>query len=79
MAKDSDPRDTSIPGEDRMAEQAGPRDTSIPDEPSSTEQAEGSRENANVESGITNRPIEEEQREQQQLPPRGQSKEGGHA
>ena len=51
-----------------------PRDTSIPNEQSNKEKAEGSRQNENVESGITNRPIEEEQREQQNLPPRGKSK-----
>jgi hypothetical protein len=58
-----------------------PRDTSIPNDPSSKEPAEGSRENVNTdqESGITNRPIEEEQREQQDLPPRGDSKDGAHA
>ena len=56
-----------------MAE-TDPRDTSIPNEASNKEKAEGSRQNENVESGITNRPIEEEQREQQNLPPRGKSK-----
>jgi hypothetical protein len=58
-----------------------PRDTSIPGEPSRKQPAEGSRENVNVdeESGITNRPIEEEQREQQDLPPRGDRKDGTHA
>ena len=58
-----------------MAEPADPRDTSIPNEASNKEQAEGSRDNQNVESGITNRPIREEQEEQQQLPPRGQSRD----
>jgi hypothetical protein len=65
-----------------MAEQE-PRDTSIPDEQSRKEPAEGSRDtvdqNESVESGITNRPIEEEQREQQNLPPRGDRKDGSHA
>jgi hypothetical protein len=59
-----------------------------PNDPSTKEKAEGSRDNVNVEdiqhddpgeAGISNRPIEEEQREQQNLPPRGRSKEGGHA
>ena len=58
-----------------MAEPADPRYTSIPNEASNKEQAEGSRDNQNVESGITNRPIREEQEEQQQLPPRGQSRD----
>ena len=57
-----------------------PRDTSIPNDPSDRDPAEGSRENVNVEdAGITNRPIEEEQREQQQVPPRGENKDGAHA
>ena len=60
---------------------AEPRDTSIPNEPSRNEPAEGSRENVNTneQSGITNRPIEEEQRDQQDLPPRGDRKDGAHA
>ena len=71
-----------------MTEQAGPRDTSIPNQQSEKEPAEGSRETVNndgitnrpvEEGGITNRPIEEEQREQQNLPPRGQNKDGAHA
>ena len=61
-----------------MAEPTGPRDTSIPNETSNKEQAEGSRENQNIESGITNRPIREEQEEQQQLPPRGKSRDESH-
>ena len=61
-----------------MAEASGPRDTSIPNQAANKEPAEGSRENQNVESGITNRPIEEEQREQQNLPPRGKSKDDLH-
>ena len=60
---------------------AEPRDTSIPNEQSRRQPAEGSRENVNTgeESGITNRPIEEEQRDQQNLPPRGERKDGAHA
>ena len=60
---------------------AEPRDTSIPNEQSRKDPAEGSRENVNTneESGVTNRPIEEEQREQQNLPPRGDRKDGTHA
>jgi hypothetical protein len=75
----AEPRDTSIPGEDRSPEHHGPRDTSAPDRSSRQEPAEGSRENVNVGSGITNRPLEEEQRAQQNLPPRGERKGGGHA
>jgi hypothetical protein len=60
---------------------AEPRDTSIPNEPSRRDPAEGSRENVNTneESGATNRPIEEEQRDQQNLPPRRQRKDETHA
>jgi hypothetical protein len=65
-----------------MAEQE-PRDMNVPNEPSREEKAEGSRDNVNqnesVESGISNRPIEEEQRDQQNLPPRGDRKDGSHA
>jgi hypothetical protein len=60
-----------------------PRDTSVPDEQSRKEPVEGPRDGANqndsVESGVSNRPIEEEQREQQDLPPRGDRKDGSHA
>jgi hypothetical protein len=38
--------------------------------------AEGSRENA---GGISNRPLREEQERQDNLPPRGESKDGSHA
>ena len=59
-----------------MSERDEPRDTSVPaNTPGNKEQAEGSRENVNVETPISNRPIEEEQRAQQNLPPRGRSKE----
>jgi hypothetical protein len=60
---------------------AEPRDTSVPNEQSRKQPAEGSREHVNTseESGITNRPIEEEQRDQQNLPPRGERKDETHA
>ena len=68
---------------------AEPRDTSVFNEPSRRDPAEGARENIDTgdrvntntseESGTSNRPIEEEQREQQTLPPRGESKDGAHA
>jgi hypothetical protein len=46
----------------------------------SQDRAETSDDNESVEGGgISNRAIEEEQREQQNLPPRGETKEGGHA
>jgi hypothetical protein len=62
-------------------EKAGTLDR--PNDAAAKEPAEGSRENVNTGNstggGITNRPLEEEQQEQEQLPPRGTSKEGGHA
>lgn len=65
-----------------MPKQTRPDDgKGIPNDPSAKEPAEGSRENVNTSdgAGITNRPVEEEQREQQNLPPRGQSKGDSHA
>jgi len=63
-----------------------------PNDASMKEPAEGSRENVNVPGGadqsargnanaggITNRPLEQEEQEQAELPPRGTAKEGGHA
>jgi hypothetical protein len=63
-----------------------------PNDASMKEQAEGSRENVNISGdtdesqrgtgnagGITNRPLEQEEKEQSELPPRGTAKEGGHA
>jgi hypothetical protein len=62
-----------------------------PNDASMKEPAEGSRENVNVPAdpdesdrrsnagGITNRPLEQEEREQAELPPRGTAKEGGRA
>jgi hypothetical protein len=51
-------------------------DTDRPNQNANKEPAEGSRENTNVQGGgITNRPLEEERREQQELPPRGSSKQ----
>ena len=61
-----------------MAEPTGPRDPSIPNQASNKEPAEGSRENENAEGGISNRPIAEEQREQQSLPPPGRTKDENH-
>jgi len=61
-----------------------PRDEQ-PNHASSMEQAEGSRENAQGgnahqhAAGITNRPREQEDEEQQSLPPRGTSQDGSHA
>ena len=66
-----------------MPDQNEPRDTTTSDQPTRTsnqEKAEGSRENTNVEGGgISNRPIADEQAEQQGVPPRGSNKDGAHA
>ena len=49
---------------------------SVPNRAANMEPAEGTRENA---GGISNRPLEEETNNQERVPPRGESKEGGHA
>ena len=53
-------------------------DDSMPNRSSNMEQAEGSREtvreNADQGGGITNRSLQEEKKEQEQLPERGRSK-----
>jgi hypothetical protein len=54
-------------------------DPNIPNQASNKEKAEGSRENTNEGAGISNRPVEEEQQRQENLPPRGDSKGGSHA
>ena len=48
-------------------------DADMPNQASNKEKAEGSRENTDA-GGISNRPLEEEQERQENLPPRGQSK-----
>lgn len=61
-----------------MPQEQDPRDS--PDERLSQDRTETSDDNESVEGGgMSNRAIEEEQREQQNLPPRGENKEGGHA
>ncbi|MFN8063302.1 MAG: hypothetical protein U0P82_00780 [Vicinamibacterales bacterium] len=69
-----------------MADQQNRSRDDAPNHASAMEKAEGSRENLNVDApaqsggGITNRPLEEEQEEQSEVPPRGQRKdEGSHA
>jgi hypothetical protein len=59
-----------------MSQQQDPQ--GAPDDRLSQERPETSDDNESVEGGgISNRAIEEEQREQQNLPPRGERKEGG--
>ena len=61
-----------------MPQDQGPRES--PDELLSQDRAETSDGNESVEDGGTsNRAIEEEQREQQNLPTRDETKDGGHA
>jgi len=61
-----------------MAQEHDPRGT--PDDRLSQERPATSTDGEGIESsGTSNRAIEEEQREQQNLPPRGESKEDGVA
>ncbi len=61
-----------------MPRHQDPRES--PDDRLSQDRDERSGDNEGVEdSGVSNRAIEEEQRDQQNLPPRGEDKEGGHA
>jgi hypothetical protein len=67
-------------------------DEDRPNQASNKEKAEGSRENVNVNpeselpessfgesgGGITNRPLEEEEQNQDRVPPRGERKDGAH-
>jgi hypothetical protein len=60
-----------------MPDRKGPRETGtseVSHTASNREQAEESRGNTNIESGLTNRPIAEEQADQQNVPPRGSNK-----
>jgi hypothetical protein len=65
-------------------------DEDRPNQASNKEPAEGSRENVNTNDlpessfgesggGITNRPLEEEEENQERVPPRGERKDGAHA
>jgi len=51
----------------------------MPNPAANKEQAEGSRENTNAAGGITNRPLAEEEDNQERVPPRGEAKDGSHA
>jgi hypothetical protein len=70
-----------------MPKQSSPDDEKpgtlgAPNQASAKEPAEGSPENVNTGSpsgGISNRPQDREQQEQDQLPPRGGAKGGAHA
>ena len=58
--------------------------TNTPNQAANKEKAEGSRENVNAggsedAGGISNRPRSEEEGRQDNLPPRGQAKDGSHA
>ena len=59
------------------------QDDRSPNPASTQEQAEGSRDaaqgSAQHGAGITNRPIERERREQDEVPPRGTRKDEDHA
>ena len=59
------------------------QDQSRPNQAADKEPAEGSRETVDASrdqaGGITNRPLDQEASNQDRVPPRGESKEGGHA
>ena len=68
-------------GEQRQAQDTT-RNQDRPNQNANKEPAEGSRENARANegsaqhgAGITNRPLDREQEEQAQVPPRGQTKD----
>jgi hypothetical protein len=55
-------------------------DQETPNQASNKEPAEGSRDNVGEKaSGISNRPLREEKERQENLPPRGEAKDGSHA
>ena len=58
-------------------------DNELPNRQSNMEKAEGDRPSSTDETrgsaGITNRPVEEEQNNQDRVPDRGRSKPGAHA
>lgn len=67
-----------------MPKQTRPDDAkeTIPNQAANKEPAEGSRETAlggPEGGGITNRPLSEEEQNQDRVPERGERKEGGHA
>jgi hypothetical protein len=75
MAKDSNASSQQAPADDAN----GTQESGVPaNEAGNKEKAEGSRETV-TGGGISNRPTREEQENQQRVPPRGESKEGGHA
>jgi len=53
----------------------------MPNQAANKEKAEGSRENTNIadSGGITNRPLAEEEDNNERVPPRGEAKDGSHA
>jgi hypothetical protein len=52
----------------------------VPNQASNKEKAEGSRASAGEDAGgISNRPLSEEEARQENLPPRGEAKDGSHA
>ena len=56
--------------------------TDMPNQAANKEKAEGSRENVGGSGdagGISNRPLSEEEGRQDNVPPRGQAKDGSHA
>jgi hypothetical protein len=79
--------DNQTSGESVVARQSSgdaTQPTDIPNQAANKEPAEGSRENVAANAGdnaggITNRPLDEEQENQDRVPPRGETKGGSHA
>src|SRR5919199_310004 len=66
---------TVLPEALLMPQQSSSNDQTMPNQAANKEQAEGSRENTETGGGITNRPLSEEQENQERVPPRGENKE----
>jgi hypothetical protein len=72
-ANENTPRDNQQIQDDNQQSAELP---DVPNKNANKEPAEGSRDHA---GGISNRPFDDERRIQERVPPRGDSKEGGHA
>ena len=73
--------DTKARGQQERAEDPNAQDErGVPrNEPGNKEPAEGSRDTVTGGGGISNRPRAEEEERQQNVPPRGERKDGSHA
>jgi len=64
-----------------MPQQPSSNDRTMPNQAANKEKAERSLENTNIADGggITNRPLAEEEDNNERVPPRGEAKDGSHA